>query len=123
MCLTAKKNQNIKQKQCCNKLIKSLKVVHVQKKKKKLDHLFQVKKTYKNLNTRRILFKVMGLGFPYAPFLLSLSLSLSLSHTHPHMFYSYRNFKYLIRICLLNWITKTTNEVAFPLSIMYYLAT
>ena len=51
------------------------------KKKKKLDHLFQVKKTYKNLNTRRILFKVMGLGFPYAPFLLSLSLSLSLTHT------------------------------------------
>ena len=87
------------------------------KKKKKLDHLFQVKKMHKNLNTRRILFKIMGLGFRYAPFLLTLSLS------HPHMFYSYKNFKYLIRIGLLNWITKTTNEVAFPLSITYYLAT
>lgn len=66
------------------------------------------------------MFKVMGLGFRYALFLLSLSL------TCPpplHMFYSYKNFKYLIRIGPLNWTTKTTSEVAFPLSIMYYLAT
>ena len=57
-------------------------MVHV--KKKKLDHLFQVKKMHNNLNTRIILFKVMGLGFLYAPLpSLSLSLSLSLYHTPP----------------------------------------
>ena len=50
--------------------------------KKKLDHLFQVKKMHNNLNTRIILFKVIGLGFLHAPLpSLSLSLSLSLSHT------------------------------------------
>ena len=52
--------------------------------KKNIRHLFQVKKTHNNLNTRRILFKVMGLGFLYAPLpslSLSLSLCLSLSHT------------------------------------------
>ena len=90
-------------------------------KKKKLDHLFQVKKRHNNLNTRIILFKAMGLGFLYAP-LPSLSLSLSLSITHPpHMFYSYKNFKYSIRIGPLNWITKTTSEVAFPISISILL--
>ena len=64
--------------------------------KKNIRHLFQVKKTHNNLNTRRILFKVMGLGFLYAPLpslSLSLSLSVSLYHTPPSRVLFLKNFK------------------------------